>query len=502
MSESTGKKAVRALAVVGSGKVMEKVLSFGTTLVLARLLSPEDYGIMAMAVIVIGFVDFFNEIGISSAIVQRTPITQRELDGCFWISVGLSISLYIITVLAAPLAASAMGAPVLANIVPVLAIGFIFGGVGSVSMGLLRKEMNYRPLVLSNLTAIALQGAVAVALAWAGKGVWALVAGSVVAGIVRTLGIFISARWRPSAIHGFRDALLVASYGLQITYSRFFYYLSENLDSIIIGRLRGDRVLGLYSMGTALSTIATSHITSIVVDVASPLFAKLQNDTARLSQYTCQITRGLSFLVFPILFGSAAVADDIVPLALGEKWIELIPAFRILCFAVVLRSVAPVLSQLLISTGHARAVVRNMAWNALSIAVSVAIGVHYYGLPGAATAWLLVYPTTFALQLYCAVKLVGLSLPDYFTALRPALIASVVMFATVTLAGLGADYLALPHAANTLAQVITGALAYVGWLVYCSRGAIRDLRDVLLQMGIAPQKLTFWPFSKLAPGTP
>ena len=152
MSESTGKKAVRALAVVGSGKVMEKVLSFGTTLV--RLLSPEDYGIMAMAVIVIGFVDFFNEIGISSAIVQRTPITQRELDGCFWISVGLSISLYIITVLAAPLAASAMGAPVLANIVPVLAIGFIFGGVGSVSMGLLRKEMNYRPLVLSNLTAL------------------------------------------------------------------------------------------------------------------------------------------------------------------------------------------------------------------------------------------------------------------------------------------------------------------------------------------------------------
>lgn len=501
-NSSINKRAARALAIVGSSKVIEKLLSFATTLVLARLLTPSDYGVMALAMVFIGFIAFFNEIGLGAAIVQQKEISDEALDGSFFTSILFSTSLFIVAATTAPFAAHFLGNSQLTTIIPVLAFGFVLGGAASVSTSLLRKEMRYKPLAIVSIVAVAIQSAVSIALAAFELGVWALIAGFIASQVVRTIGALVSAKWLPKKIQGFRAAYTLIRYGLQVTYSRLLFFLSENLDNIIIGRLNGERVLGLYSMGVGLATIATSHITSVVVDVASPLFAKLQGDPERLSQSACQITRGLAFLVFPILLGSAAVADDLVPVALGSQWTELIPSFRILCFAVIIRSIAPVLSQLLISTGHARTVTRNMAWNVAVLAISISVGAHYFGLSGAAMAWLLAYPTTFALQLYCAITQVGLSLRNYTRAITPALTASILMFFSVMLIAQITHYQGLPHASALAIEVVVGAATYSVWLIYFSGGALRDLRDALVQMGVAQDKLTFWPFSKLAPGTP
>jgi O-antigen/teichoic acid export membrane protein len=262
------------------------------------------------------------------------------------------------------------------------------------------------------------------------------------------------------------------------------YFASQNADGLVVARIAGERVLGLYTMGMSLASIAISHITSIIVDVASPMFSKLQHDPAALSKALIRMNAGISYIVFPMLVGLAAVAKELVPVILGEKWLELTLAFQVFCFGALVRSVAPLLSQVLISTGHAMIVTRYLAWSSVLIPAAVAWGTYNHGLFGAALGWALATPITYAMQLHYARKLSGLHLDDYFLALLPASYASLFMYAIVW----GVDFLCargeLSQLTTLILKIGAGGMSYIFWLLFVSRQATRDLNALTEVMGV------------------
>ncbi|AON55069.1 hypothetical protein Hsc_2787 [Herbaspirillum seropedicae] len=207
-------KTVKAISHVGLGNAVGKLVSLSTTLVLARLLSPAEYGLMEIAMMLIAFIGFFNEIGLTTAIVQRPQLSQEQVNGCFLIAMGCSVVLFLLTLLAAGPLAGFFRQPQLQPMISTLAVGFIMGAAGSVPEAFLRKQMQFKAMAGITILGIVLQSAVSLGLALAGMGVWSLVWGSLVATATYSGGYFLLSPWRPRGRYGVREAVELVLFGL------------------------------------------------------------------------------------------------------------------------------------------------------------------------------------------------------------------------------------------------------------------------------------------------
>lgn len=255
-------KTVKAISHVGLGNAVGKLVSLSTTLVLARLLSPAEYGLMEIAMMLIAFIGFFNEIGLTTAIVQRPQLSQEQVNGCFLIAMGCSVVLFLLTLLAAGPLAGFFRQPQLQPMISTLAVGFIMGAAGSVPEAFLRKQMQFKAMAGITILGIVLQSAVSLGLALAGMGVWSLVWGSLVATATYSGGYFLLSPWRPRGRYGVREAVELVLFGLHVITSRVFWYLYSNADRAIVGRVLGAASLGIYGMAFSLATLPSSQITS------------------------------------------------------------------------------------------------------------------------------------------------------------------------------------------------------------------------------------------------
>jgi O-antigen/teichoic acid export membrane protein len=496
MSTNLRSKTVRALGQLGAGGAMGKLVSLTTTLVLARILSPADYGLMALAMVVIGFVGFFNEVGIGSAIVQKEDLEQDEVNGCFAIAILISLVLCGATALASPLVAMFFGDARLAQMIPLLSTAFVVGATGSIPMAFLRREMRFGAIAIVNILAILIQSGVALYLAYHGHGVWSLVWGYLVANAVQSIGYCIASSWRPRGAFALRKAFGIVGYGLHVTSTRIFWYAYTNADKVIVGKLLGDRALGIYDMAYSLATLPISQITGMVNNVAFPLFARLQNDMQRMSSVILKLTRGLAYVTYPALIGMLAVSRELVAVVLGPKWIDILIPFGALCLMGLVKSVDPLLSQVLIATGHARKLSAYTLMCGIAMTIGVIVGAIADGLRGVALVWVLVYPVLSVKLLSDTCDITGMKVGDYYRNLLPVLGGVAAMAAVVLLVREGLLTQDAPLALMLAVEIVAGALAYFMYIVYVDRRGITEIRQVLVDMGIAEKRLSRWPFSR------
>lgn len=263
MSEELRGKAVRAMGLLGVGGGLGKLITMGATLILARLLSPADYGLMAMASVVLGLIGFFNEVGIGAAIVQAQNLSREAVNGCFVMALVFSCMLFLLACAAAWPVAAFYDSPELRLILPVLALGFIVGGFNTVPSAFLRKELRFSVMVRFGLILAVVQAVLTVALAVAGFGVWSLVLGGLFGQVIYAMQLFRASPWRPSFAINIREGLSLVRYGLSVTYSRVLWYIYSNADKAIIGKLLGDHSLGIYDMANSLATLPTSQASDV-----------------------------------------------------------------------------------------------------------------------------------------------------------------------------------------------------------------------------------------------
>ncbi len=487
-------KATKGIAHLGIGGAIGKIISLGTTLILARLLSPADYGIMALAMIVIGFVGFFNEIGIGSAIVQKVELTVSEVNGCFVVAILLGLVLCVATVLASYLAAIFFKTPQLQGMIATLSVTFIFGSLNTVPLAFLRREFQFKGIAALNIIEVVTVTIVSLPLAIAGFGAWSMVWGFIASSAARTIGAYFLSSWRFNKNFNIHEAMTLISYGLNITLSRIFWYVYINADKVIIGKILSVRAVGVYDMAMSLAALPNSQITSIVTNVASPLFSKLQNDLPQISLTILKLTRGIAYITYPILIGMLVCSREFILVVLGEKWLDILIPFGALCLVGLLRSVDPLLSQLLISTGHVAKLTAYTAMCSVAMAVAVFIGGTWDGLRGVSLVWVAVYPLLTLKLLHDVSKVTGLSMRIYYRNLGPVLIATLVMSAVV--AGVREVALLFTSFAPLLlsVEVLSGMLAYVGWMIFMNPQSLVEIRQVLLDVGVPQRRLDFWPF--------
>ncbi len=496
MNQDLRAKTVKAVGHLGLGGAIGKIVSLGSTLIMARLLSPADYGLMSMAMILVGFVGFFNEVGIGAAIVQKTDLSETEVNGCFSFSILASLVLFAVTLLLSGPAAAFFDNPALQPMIAVLASTFVLGAVGTVPMAFLRKEMHFKAVAGINILGLFLQAGTALVLAWNGFGAWSLVWAFVGFTLFQSIGAFWLSGWRPTSLRGLRAALELVSYGMQVTVTRVFWYLYNNADKFVIGKVLGARPLGIYDMALSLATLPTSQITSLATNVSSPLFSRLQNDREQLQVYILQFTRGVAYVTYPAVIGMLMCANELIIVLLGKEWLPMLVPFGALCLMGLVRSVDPLLSQVLISIGRAKQLSGYTLLCGIAMTAAIVIGAMADGLHGVSVAWVVVYPILSIRLLYLVSRATGMSMRAYYRALLPAATATAAMAAAVFAVRwllLAAGIPALPL---LIAEVLTGALVYMGWIVQFDRRGLGQLRQVMIDLGISQQRLERWPFTR------
>ncbi|MCJ8292853.1 MAG: lipopolysaccharide biosynthesis protein [Colwellia sp.] len=489
-------KAVKGVAALGVGKGIGRLISFANTIILARILSPDDYGLMAMAMVVCGFITFFNEIGLGSAIIQREEVSDKQLNGAFSIALLASFVLYGITYLLAPSIGGFYNNPQIGDMLRWLAVSFVFGGLATISSALISKNMQFKALAGVEFLTIVVQALSTLAFAVTGYKAWSLVFGYVISQLVRMIFIIFVARWKPTKLGEFKEALSLIKFGLTVTYSRLTWYCYSNAATFIVGKVSGEKQLGLYSMAGTLATLPTTHITSLVGQVTSSAFAKLQNNLVELNKLLNGFTAGLSLINFPVLAGMAITAPELVPILLGPQWLAIVLPMQIMCVTGFIRTVSPLLTQALTFAGKAHVTAQYTTICAFVIPSTVLVGVYWRGIEGVAILSLLAYSIlTFILLLLCK-KHIKMKVKTYLLQLITPILASLAMVFAVFLSKmLLIDYLNIIPL--FILEVTLGIFTYLLWLIYVQKKGLYQLKQVLQHLGLSQQKLTRWPFNNL-----
>ncbi len=332
------KKVVTSLTWVGGMNLLSQLLSWGMTIVVIRKLAPDDYGLMSMAMVLIGFFTMIGDFGLYGAIVQRREVTRRQLEQVLGFVLLVNLGFFSLVYAGAPLAADFYAEPRLIEMLRVLSSVFLLVPLYIIPHSLLLKEMNFKKTSLIDLAGSISAASTSLVLAFQGFGVWALVYGTLVMFLVRTAGFLLvgASIFRPS--FRFREIKEMLSFSSFFTGTMILKYFLLKTDLVIGGKFLGASALGLYAVANQLAFTPLEKISSIILQVAFPAFSKLQHDMGAFSSHFLKALRILNVITIPCFAGIAILAPYIVHFLLGPKWEQVILPAQILCLVMPLRA--------------------------------------------------------------------------------------------------------------------------------------------------------------------
>lgn len=327
-------------------------LNLGSTVVLARLLLPQDYGLVGMVTVVTNFISLFKDLGLSMATVQSSTINHKQVSTLFWINVTISFILMLLLAGLSPLIAQFYGEPRLVRITLVLSIGFIFGGLTTQHQALLNRQMRFIELAAIDISSISISIAFAISLALVGAGYWALIAFQLTGIITNTVGVWFVCNWRPGAISFKSDIRSMIAFGGNITAYSILNYFSRNLDNVLIGRYWGSSQLGLYSKAYQLLLLPIQQINAPITAVAIPTLSRLVDSPEQYRKTYLRIVEKIALLTMPLVTFMIVTSDWLVYIFLGEQWSEASKIFTLLGIAALFQPISNTVGWLFLTQGR------------------------------------------------------------------------------------------------------------------------------------------------------
>jgi len=457
-----------------------QILSFATTLVVARILVPADYGVMALAGILTGSVAILAEMGLGAAIIQFRDLDRREIDTCFWITMTLATVGFAALAVSAPIIAGWFAVPRLADVLPVLALVLPLTACRVVSDSLLRKRLALDRVSQAEVIGGVVTLPVMLGCAFAGLGIWTLVVGGLLAPAARSVATFGFAPWRPGLDIGGGRVKEMLRFSLATLAVKVMWGLREDSDVLVIGKITGQITVGLYSMAREFALLPGSKISTVVNMLSSPVMAELQTNLGAMRAALYRAVRLTAAIALPTSAGMALVADETVAVLLGPKWLPAAPILRLLCVYAAARSIDVLLPPVL----FARRRERFLFWYCLVLLIVVpaaaVVGALWYGAPGAVVFSTPVYCTVMAIMAREALAEIKGSFSQLWTEIWPILAATMVMAVVVLL--LREFALAGrpdPVWAKLLLISVSGAAAYVAALLAIGSPVIGEGTEVI-----------------------
>lgn len=457
-----------------------QIVSLFSTLFVARLLAPEDYGIMALAGIWIFPMSLLAEMGLGSAIVQFRDLDRHDLNACFWLTMILAVLCYGILFLVAPWIAYWFNAPILTNVLRVSGGILPLIAVRIVPDSLLRKQLAFDKVSKAELAGAAVTIPVMLALAWQGAGIWTLVAGTLVAPLVQSAVTLWFLGWIPGRFIGSRRFQEIVCYSLSTLGSKVCWAAYRQTDALVLGKLYGDVALGLYAMAKQLATLPVDKISTVVNQLASPIMAELQDNREAMRASLLRGLRLVSSLAFPMCIGMIFVAHDLVHVALTDKWISAVPVLQILCLYAAIRSVDVLLPPVLMARFRTRFLFSYAIALLIFMPLMFWFGAVWAGVLGVATAWVVGYPLILSRMAHETWKELDLSWKTSLRQIVPAVVATTSMSFFLQALNWGfTDWSGNWIAVRLILMVITGAMVYTTTLFFMDANVWREMQEVL-----------------------
>lgn len=368
------KRSLQSGAITLISQVVQFVAQIGSTMILARILSPADYGINAMAVVVTGFAGIFSSLGLSTATIQKKQITHEEVSNLFWINTVVGFSLSLIVAIISPLVAGFYQKPELTMVLLTLSLMFAIGGLTVQHTALLNRQMHFFRIALINVFSMIIGISVAIVMGVYGFGYWALVFNSIVNVTCIAIFTWVACGWVPGLYRKSVSVKPMIKFGADLVGFNIIHFFSRNFDKLLLGKLHGAYDLGLYSKSYQLLMMPITNLRDPVVRVAMPALSSLQDDPRQYKNYYLKCISLLAFVSMPLVSYLYAMSDQIILLVLGEQWIASSELFKILALASILQPVVGTNGMVMISTGRSRAYMYLGAFNSISMCMSFIIG--------------------------------------------------------------------------------------------------------------------------------
>lgn len=467
---------IRALAWTGASMWLTQLVSWVSTLYVARVLAPDDYGVFALATVYLGLVSLVSEFGIGSAVIVMRDLKGKELAGLNTISViGGLLCFGVSSALALPIGAF-FSSSALPPVIVVMSAAFVVAAFRVVPESLLQQDLRFKLLAYVDGTRSLVQAVVTTAAAVYGLHYWSLVAGYLAATLAGTLLVLVCRRHPFAAprLAALRPALELSR---DVLVSRICWYAYSNSDFLIAGKMLGEAALGAYRLAWSVSNIPVDKVSAMVMRTSQAFFSKVQQDHGLLRRYLLGLTEGLSLVTVPVCAGVILEAGDFIHLVLGEKWASVAGPLRLLAVYAAARSITPLVPPILNVTGHSGFVARVFAWTSIVLPAGFYVS-SYWGAEGIAAGWIVMYPLS-TLPLYRrAFREIGLTCRGYLASLKPALGGTAALAAAVMVLQNYALAESSPALRLTL-SAISGSIVYAAFIWIFHRSRVRGLQRLV-----------------------
>ncbi|MEZ0241786.1 MAG: lipopolysaccharide biosynthesis protein [Sphingomonas sp.] len=468
---------VRSAVIWRSGtQILGQLITWASTFLVIRILSPSDYGLFAMTQVVLVLLNMLNGYGLASALVRRGDADRHAQRQLFGMLILLNLALGVAQFLAAPVAAAYYRQPIVADLLRVQALLYLATPFIALPYALLSRQMDFKKQAQVNLIS-ALAGAfTALGGALYGLGVWTLVLAPLALFFVRAIGMTIAARSLMWPSFNFRGAGDIARYGGVMAAGQIFWFLQSQADVFIAGRLFDPHTLGIYTTSLFLTQIFVSKFVPPLNEVAFSAYARLQSDRAAVATAFVKSARIIMVVGLPFYLGLAATARPLVEVVLGPKWIEAAPIVHWLALAMPMMTLQTLFSPATDAIGHPEIGARNGLTGAICLPIAFLVGVHW-GINGLIAAWFVAYPFYLGISAWRTLPLIGVRARDLIEAISPPALAAVGMALIVSL--LDDALPAMPPVTHLAFLACTGVAAYGAWLLLFARGTIEEVVDMV-----------------------
>lgn len=330
--ESLGHKAATGAVWATIDRFGYMALQFGVNLILSRLLTPEDFGIIGMLAIFIAVSQVLIDSGFGSALIQKKNPTQTDYSTIFFWNIGFSLILYFILFLSSPLVAIYFSMPILSDVLRIIGLNLIVTSIMSIQMTRLRKELAFKKIAITNIVSYVFSSLIAIVMAYHGLGVWSLVVMQLFGSITAITILWIITKWHPKLCFSKSTMRELFSFGGYIMAAGILQEFCKNLQGIIIGKKFSATQMGYFSQAYKLDQVSSYSIPQVIIQVMYPVYSSIQDDKMKLVDILSMNIRVLSFLIFPLIGLLILIAEPLIMWLYGEKWLPSIPYFQILCF--------------------------------------------------------------------------------------------------------------------------------------------------------------------------
>jgi len=452
-----------------------QILSWAGFLIVVRFVPPSDFGLAAMAVLLLPYMNLVTAFGIPRAVVTLRDLTGEQLAQLNSVSLAVSVACFgLAAALAKPLALF-FRSPRLAPVVVTVSTSLLLVGLQGVPAAILAKQLRFRLLTLQNALSSVVSTAITLLLAIAGMGYWALILGNLLGAVIRCALVLSSQPCR-LAMPRLDTVRVPLRFGARIMVSMIASSSYSNLDNFVAGRTLGETALGLYGAAWGLANLPVEKITTLVTTVLPSYLATIQDQPTLLRRYLLTMTNTIALATFPATVGLGLVARDLVPLLLGPRWIGMAGPLTVLSYYAGFRSIVALLPKYLVAVGEVDFVMWNDLFALFLLPAAFYIG-SSRGITGVAWGWVIAFPLV-AVPLYRKTfRILRLRTIDYISEIRPALegTAAMILFILVSSRTLTATW----HGPQRLVfEVLGGGLTYVGMLGLRHSDRLRSLLEL------------------------